>query len=56
MVEERDAEAETCLRRAIALDPKSATANWQLGNLLDKIGRFDEAQACTGGRSSSIRP
>ena len=33
-------------REAIRLDPKSATAHFNLGNIHHDLGRFGEAQAC----------
>jgi Flp pilus assembly protein TadD len=39
----RHAEAEGLLRRAIELNPKSVKANYQLGLLLARMGRRDEA-------------
>ncbi len=39
----RYAEAEGLLRRAIELNPKSVKANYQLGLLLTRMGRRDEA-------------
>jgi tetratricopeptide (TPR) repeat protein len=37
------AEAEACLRRAVALDPASGPTYRFLGNVLRELGRFDEA-------------
>ena len=39
----RYAEAERLLRRAIELNPKSVKANYQLGLLLARTGRKEEA-------------
>jgi tetratricopeptide (TPR) repeat protein len=44
IAEGRIPEAETCLRDALVLDPNNATLHWQLANLLDEAGRFDEAR------------
>ena len=46
LTEDRDAEAETALRRALALDPANAMALDLLGNLLSEHGRFGEAEEC----------
>ena len=46
LAEDRDAEAETALRRLLALEPGNAMAQDLLGNLLADAGRFDEARAC----------
>lgn len=39
----RNDEAERLLRRAVALSPKSVKANYQLGLLLARTGRREEA-------------
>ena len=39
----RQAEAERLLRRAVELNPKSVKANYQLGLLLARMGRREEA-------------
>ncbi len=41
----RNADAETALRRALAIDPSSAAAHLNLGMLLGELGRFSEAEA-----------
>jgi len=46
LAENRDAEAETALRRLLALEPGNAMAQDLLGNLLADAGRFAEARAC----------
>ena len=46
LAEARDGEAETLLRRILALDRSHALALDLLGNLLAEQGRFDEAWAC----------
>ena len=40
----RYAEAERFLRKAIALNPKSVKANYQLGLLLARTGRKEESE------------
>ena len=42
----RDAEAETALRRMLALEPGNAMAQDLLGNVLADAGRFEEARGC----------
>jgi tetratricopeptide (TPR) repeat protein len=42
----RDAEAETLLRRAVALEPRHFYANYELGRLLVRTRRYDERFAC----------
>jgi tetratricopeptide (TPR) repeat protein len=44
LAEDRDADAETALRRLLALHPDNAIAHDLLGNLLADAGRFDEAR------------
>jgi tetratricopeptide (TPR) repeat protein len=46
LLEDRDAEAEKVLRKALAVDPENALAHELLGGLLSELGRFDEARAC----------
>ena len=41
----RNSDAETALRRALAIDPNSAAAHLNLGMLLGELGRFAEAEA-----------
>jgi Flp pilus assembly protein TadD len=41
--QQRYAEAETFLRKAVQLDPESMKANYQLGLLLARTGRKEEA-------------
>jgi tetratricopeptide (TPR) repeat protein len=55
VTEERDAEAERVLRKAVAVDPGNALAHDLLGNLLAEAGRFDEAHACFT-RAVSLAP
>jgi tetratricopeptide (TPR) repeat protein len=44
--EDRHAEAEATLRKAIALNPAGSELHRLLGSVLAKLGRFDEAIAC----------
>jgi tetratricopeptide (TPR) repeat protein len=46
LTEDRDAEAEAVLRKALERDPSDALAHDLLGNLLAEWGRFDEAYGC----------
>jgi len=47
LIEERqEAAAEDCLRSAVAGDPRNSEAHHRLGDLLGRLGRFDEAIAC----------
>ena len=46
LAENRDADAETALRRMLALEPGNAMAQDLLGNLLADAGRFAEARDC----------
>jgi tetratricopeptide (TPR) repeat protein len=46
LTQDRNAEAEQVLRRALAADPADAMAHDLLGNLLAESGRFDEAYGC----------
>jgi tetratricopeptide (TPR) repeat protein len=55
LTEERDAEAEKVLRKALAHDPDNALAHDLLGNLLSEFGRFDEARECFL-RATTIEP
>lgn len=52
---DRNAEAETFLRRAIAVDARHFYANYDLGRLLVRTRRFDEAITALQG-AMSIRP
>jgi Flp pilus assembly protein TadD len=54
MTSQRYAEAERHLRRALELNPKSAKASYQLGLLLARTGRKEEA-ATQLERASSLR-
>ena len=45
MSAQRYAEAESHLQKAVELNPKSVKANYQLGLLLTRMGRKDEAAA-----------
>ena len=44
--ERQEAAAEDCLRDAVALDPRNGEAHSRFGDLLARLGRFDEAIAC----------
>lgn len=55
LTEDRDAEAEAVLRKALALEPRDAMALDLLGNLLSEAGRFDEAYDCFA-RAVAIAP
>ncbi len=46
LAEDRDAEAEIVLRRALALDPGCAMAQDLLGHVLAEAGKFEAARAC----------
>ena len=51
----RNDEAEQCLRRALAIEPDDAAANFNLGLLLGEEGRLGKADRGCGTRGRAIR-
>ena len=52
---EKYAEAETCLRQCVALDPQNSTTHRLLGHVLSSLGKFDDA-ASHFERAIALKP